>query len=263
MRRTLKSIKTGHTIEEQSASKVHEAIQAGADLNELNEDLTPLMKVVLMENQELVKILIASGANVNAQSEEGGWTALLLAAAFCDNAEIVSFLINAGADLNAQNSDGLNPLMCAAGSNLNELVAVKLIQAGCDVNARNDQGVTPLMWAASANPNPEIIKLLLKNGAKVNARQDVGLTAFIIAAAGNANPEVLEELIKGGADIYAVSYEGESVLPLMEDNIWLCNTSLYEKLKREITFHQQEDRNNGDNAPGKKSADAMQHQGKN
>jgi len=64
-------------------------------------------------NKEIVELLIAAGADVNAR-DDGGDTPLLNAAAFGQK-EIVELLIGKGAEVNAKNANGETPLDWAKG----------------------------------------------------------------------------------------------------------------------------------------------------
>ncbi|KAF8239490.1 hypothetical protein L208DRAFT_1237287, partial [Tricholoma matsutake] len=62
-------------------------------------------------NQEIVKLLIEKGANVNAQG--GFFGNALQAAAYNGNQEIVKLLIEEGANVNAQGGEYGNALQAA------------------------------------------------------------------------------------------------------------------------------------------------------
>jgi hypothetical protein len=103
---------------------------------------TPLHKAIAPgRTEELVELLIARGANVNAR-DKYGWTPLFNAT---DDRRLsqARILISHGADVNAKDSHGNTPLH--DGARWANAKAVELLLAsGADVNAKNDEGETPL-----------------------------------------------------------------------------------------------------------------------
>ena len=160
-----------------------------------------------LSSLDLVKKLIAKGANVNAlmarDFRDGyrnrlnriGATPFLLAAKNVDT-ELMRVLLAAGADPLRPNADQTTPLMVAAGNDLwnpgedggtgpdNEpeaLEAVKmLVDLGNDVQAVNDRGETALHGAAYRGAN-SIVKYLVEKDAKLDARSSQGWTPWTIA----------------------------------------------------------------------------------
>jgi len=87
-------------------------------------------------------------------------------AAIRDHKEIIELLIAEGADLNAKTFGGVTPLHTAAGIGRKE-IAELLIANGADVNAKGFGG-TPLDRAIKYN-HTEIVDLLRKHGGKTSA----------------------------------------------------------------------------------------------
>jgi len=118
--------------------------------------------VVLDGNIEAVKQHIADGTDVNAKNKYGRTP--LHRAASLGRREIAGLLIANGADVNA-NSYGWTPLHNAASWGRKEIVEL-LIAGGADVNAKDNAGTTPLDWAKNKS---EIADLLRKHGGKTGA----------------------------------------------------------------------------------------------
>jgi ankyrin repeat protein len=158
-----------------------------------------------MSSIELVKKLVAKGANLNARMTKrtnvglsslntSGSTPFLLAARTGD-AELMRLLAGLGANPLIPNSEDTTPLMVAAGvgtrspgedagTNAEVLEAVKVaIALGNDVNAVDKNGETA-MHGAAYKQVPEAARLLLEKGAKVevfNRKNSHGWTALRIA----------------------------------------------------------------------------------
>ena len=137
-------------------------VQKGADVNarDLRKGVAPLRCAV--EHPAMVKLLIESGAKVDA-TDDDGWTALLHACAEgC--LESAKILIEHGANVNhANRTSRYTPLMAAA--NYGQLgVAKLLLENGAEVNATNIEGHSAL-WMAVRFNHPEVANLLREVGA--------------------------------------------------------------------------------------------------
>ncbi|XP_048884163.1 ankyrin repeat and KH domain-containing protein 1-like isoform X5 [Brienomyrus brachyistius] len=154
-------------------------IKAGADI-ELGCS-TPLMEAAQEGHLELVKYLLAAGANYHATTATGD-TALTYA---CENGhtDVADVLLQAGADLEHESEGGRTPLMKAARAG--HLCTVQfLISKGANVNratANNDHTVVSL---ACAGGHLAVVELLLAHGADPTHRLKDGSTMLIEAAKG-------------------------------------------------------------------------------
>lgn len=128
---------------------------------------TPLHAAAEAGQRDVVKLLIAAGADIGAR-DNNGRTPLHLSVAHKD---IVLILLNHGADINAKSNLGETILLEAAEDGNKRLVEL-LLARGADVNARDNNGRTPLSAAESAL-NEEcdecdtigVAKLLRQHGA--------------------------------------------------------------------------------------------------
>ena len=111
---------------------------------------------------EILKLLLASKANVNARAEYGQTP--LHFAAESGNTVALKLLIEHGADVNAQRRDRKTPLHLAASNGDLETVKI-LVQNKADVKARDLYKNTPLMCAVVAK-HKEVEKFLRQHGAK-------------------------------------------------------------------------------------------------
>jgi len=192
---------------------------------------TALHTAVLRGDVELVKKLLAYGANPNARITEGspitregedlvlptplvGATAFFLAAKFLE-VDIMRLLAKGGADPRLGIMDGTTPLMAATGigwgggvdrrgrdtSGLADptfhdadraLEAARLaLDLGADVNAANDAGDTALHGAASKGYDA-VVQLLADQGARLEAKNKRGRTP--LATAKKSTADLLRKL---------------------------------------------------------------------
>lgn len=143
---------------------------------------------------ELMKALIARGADVNARISRDLWfrkfgggggdaagATAFWRAAQANDIEAMKILVPAGADPNIPSSAGVSPLQVAAGFGISHQGTVFVPDArmatirylveelGADVNMKDSRGYTPLHGVAMVGDN-EILKYLVARGADVKAR---------------------------------------------------------------------------------------------
>ena len=127
--------------------------------------------------------LLKSGADANAKKPVNKGNedrdTLLISAVKKGRTEIVKLLLAAGADIDATNKHGMTALLLATEKKFTEIAKV-LLSAGAYVNARTETGWTALILASN-NGDTEIVKLLLAAGADANAKNIWGMTALQIA----------------------------------------------------------------------------------
>ncbi|HEY7211700.1 MAG TPA: ankyrin repeat domain-containing protein [Bryobacteraceae bacterium] len=155
---------------------------------------TPLLASAYANDTESIKIFLEKGADVNARNI-AGLNALMFAASH-GNVEIVRALLARGANVNEQSGPTiappvrhgliavgkLSPLMLAVTSGSAETVRL-LLQAGADVNAKDVRGMTPLMLAiATDHPNDVIVGMLLAKGPAMDAKSNANETALAWSA---------------------------------------------------------------------------------
>ena len=137
------------------------------------------MNATQNQHTDVVSVLIANGANVEAKETSEGLTALIVASQAGDS-NIVQTLLDDKANPDVQDDYGWTPLMKSA-LNGHADVATLLIKKGAHVNLAGKQGETALYLACQSG-NIEIVKLLLANKTTVNTKRNDGVTPLIIAA---------------------------------------------------------------------------------
>jgi len=166
-----------------------------------------LMSAAGHGNAELVKLLLAKGAPVNAQSPAevdgrvkngpialGSFTALILAVAPGDT-ETVRLLLESAADVNAQDVRGMTPLMLAvATDHPNREVIRMLLERHPDTKIKSKAGETALDWAlkfkdqsiiaavraaspgvTTAETKPPALRFASANDARAALQKSIGL----------------------------------------------------------------------------------------
>lgn len=147
-------------------------------------------------NEEMVRMLVAAGADVNAQ-DDGGDTALHHAIRW-ELDEIARFLLiecNAGTDI--ENDEEETPFDLAIYVENSDMVQLLLENRKINVNKAGFCGTTPLQRAVESD-DIELVKLLLDYGAKVNVKDDFGETP-LSTAKENKNKEIIQLLRASGA----------------------------------------------------------------
>jgi ankyrin repeat protein len=160
------AVKSGNTLEVKKLLHTHVAVDSPE-----GDGSTALHWAVTTDNLALAELLLASHANVDAETRLAGLTPLHLAAQ-SGNAPMVELLIKHGALVNKGNGHGTTPLMMAAASGSAAAVTA-LVEHGADVNLRehvHDQ--TALMFAANLD-RADAVKVLLAHGADPNASSKV------------------------------------------------------------------------------------------
>jgi len=122
-------------------------IDKGYDVNTLHNHVT----TILSDASDII-------SNSNA----------LMAAAGYNQEEIVKLLLENGANVNIANSWGVTPLMKAS-SNGHENIVKLLLENGADVSTKSNKGLTALDLAV-ANKHKKIAELLKRKGAKEDTK---------------------------------------------------------------------------------------------
>jgi ankyrin repeat protein len=185
------------------------ALFAAIELRNFNHEKYPFLYDDGRDPLDLIKALLAKGANPNQRTDttpvhglmqfDGSWVNFdgqtpFIRAALSGDIEVMRLLLQHGADPNIATTQGSTALMAAAGINwipaqtftrseADYLEAVKLcLERGADVNATNTLKLAAIHGAANRGWVP-IIQLLADHGAILD-RADVGGRTPMVFAEG-------------------------------------------------------------------------------
>lgn len=156
---------------------------------------TALVVSIEHRNIDLLRALIARGADVNKKDSQGR-TPLMRAGAGHSSCEVIDLLCDSGARLEECDDGGRTALLCAAGANDSDTVRA-LLKRGANVNSSDSRGKTALMLAARDGDLP-VVEVLVGAGANVRATDANGNSALAFAGAGG-HTNIVNFLRRAGA----------------------------------------------------------------
>lgn len=186
-------------IDRRSVDMVQALIQAGANIQDVDEDgEPPLLHALRSRSERIIQLLLNSGASPNVTSRNG--TSAILLAAQNGIPWMVQMLLNQNASLEPRASDGLDPLMAACQDGSEEIVDM-LIAAGMKADRSDDSGANALIYAAQSGTSSLIEKILGLN-PDVNCFDTSGQTVLHWAAKRNTQESALmvETLLTTGTN---------------------------------------------------------------
>ena len=121
-------------------------LKAGFSPDTKDDSNVPVLCLAVREGlDDMARILIEAGSDVNAVAPDRNYNALMEAAAL-GNAEMVRFLIAKGSKLNVQSKNDQTALMLAVGIGNDEVVKL-LFDAGADINIKDVLDMTAVQYA--------------------------------------------------------------------------------------------------------------------
>ena len=201
------------------------ALNAGADIEgrSRGQNYTPLMTAVSCSatGEDIVRLLIERGANVNAGCAVHGANLLRLTIRFGD-VEKTRLLLDHGADIGYTLKEGYTVLIdvmhgrdITKDPDLVRLVTL-LMERGADLNGESSFGESALS-VASDNGRFDVVKVLLDAGANPAPLR----WTHLMHAVAFGSCEDIETLIEAGADLHARDFWSRSpwLLSLQVGNV--------------------------------------------
>lgn len=177
-------------------------VNAGALVNAVDEEqLTPLHLAIRSKNEKIVELLTTQRSIIIDVKDVNGSTPLHLASISGSN-EIIRMVLAAGAEVNAKDSTGMTPLHWASVQGDEEAVKL-LLQQGADIHVTDEEGMTPLQDVVIKN-NLSMARLLLDRGIEVDQPNLLGWTplyAMLVEELnGKDRSDMIDLLMQSGAD---------------------------------------------------------------
>ena len=204
-------------IRENDINKIKKIFKEKIDINvKLHGCYTPLTYACKLGHIEIVRLLIANGANVNKTikyrvclgiwNQEESFSALTKAACgdyICDgggyqgggNIDIVKLLIKNGAIINITNSNPYNMLKGCADRGHTEIIKL-LIKNNVDVDKFGKEA----LLNACSRGYFDIVKILVEKGVDVNFKDKYNDTP-LVGATRSSNIKIINYLIDKGLEI--------------------------------------------------------------
>ncbi len=149
-------------LHSQAITQTEELSSQGIDARQLKDGYTPLALAEFANNHlKMALLLIAHGANVNAQAASGATP--LFWAVMRDQKDDVKFLLDHGANPNLADAYGNTMLDCAVRLGFQSLVE-PLVDKAADVNAEDQSLHRPLSYAMHKDEDTAT-SILKKHGA--------------------------------------------------------------------------------------------------
>lgn len=157
-------------------SAVTKLLKRGIDPNTTDDEGLPLLVLAAREKSDNVAKLLIDTPNTDIEKVDAHDENAMMLAALNGDTDLVKALIAKGAEVNKK---GWAPLHYAAANGHDDIVRL-LIDNSAYIDAASPNGTTPLMMAARGN-HVTTMKVLLDGGADAKLKNQIGMTALDFA----------------------------------------------------------------------------------
>ncbi len=186
----------------------------------------PLLVAIETGNLDIVKIIIAGGADVNKEDARG--VTPLMHAVKKGNLPLIEILVKAKADPNKGDKHGKTPLMMSAANDNQADITAFLLASGAKIDQVDESKESALIYAAKKG-NIDCLRVLLENKADFRLCNDFGATPLMITAK-YGKIDCLKALLDAGADIEAVDHhQNTAIIIAAKKTDYDCVTLLVQK----------------------------------
>ena len=191
---------------------VFELIKMGAELNpnirylaiagKLQQEEIPLQVAIKNQNLEVIKVLLANGADPNHKEKYDYIIPSLDQALETGNLKIIQMLLENGANEKYLFTEALESDALKSSDATNSFAIIEmLLKYDVEVNVKDDEDMTPLHHAIINIGNEGIASLLIGFGADINAKDDLLNTPLLLAYLYRGrNLKLIKLLMENGAN---------------------------------------------------------------
>ena len=183
------------------------------DVNQLgckDLNLTALHLAVVGKHQDIVKVLIDAGAELDRTGEDG--RSALLVASCMDMPDIVKMLVEAGAVVRATDNKGRTCLTLASYFGHTETVRYLAGLKDVEVSHPDADGYTALHFAVQQQ-FPDVVQELIDAGADIEANNKDKSSPLLLASRSGSF-DIVKMLVEAGSGVRVTDNKGDTCLPL-------------------------------------------------